>query len=339
MEDGYRFHRCLVGGTFDRFHAGHRLLLGAAERQAAHLEIHITSDRMADTKAANIESFETRREHLLQWIEQHAPQRGTVFELNDSQGPAPEHPSADCIVATPETRGQCEHINVLRKANNLQPLHIIEVEHLADHCGGIISSSRIRNGKIDTEGHPWVSSTMAQNVLLMHPGLDQELKTPMGTLFEGPEDAPDIAMYAALEDRSLGQNMLIAVGDVTVRTMLEIDIIPDIALIDGQTKRTQLPEHELVDTSSFAHSLSAENPPGTLTPSLLMALEKAIDEEEPCLIHVEGEEDLAPLYAHLLAPIGSIVVYGQPAQGVVVQLTSLATKERCRRLLEYFEVE
>jgi uncharacterized protein (UPF0218 family) len=64
-----------------------------------------------------------------------------------------------------------------------------------------------------------------------------------------------------------------------------------------------------------------------------------VDEEEPCLIDVEGEEDLAPLYAHLLAPIGSIVVYGQPRQGVVVQLTSLATKERCRRLLESFEVE
>ena len=339
MEDAYRFQRCLVGGTFDRFHAGHRLLLGAAERQAAYLEIHITSDRMADTKAANIESFETRREHLLQWIEQHAPRRAVVFELNDAQGPAPNHPTADCIVATPETRGQCEHINDLRTSNDLPPLHIIEVDHLADHCGGIISSSRIRNGKIDTEGHPWVSSSMSQNVLLMHPGLDQELKTPMGTLFEGPEDAPDVAMYAALEDRSLGQNMLIAVGDVTVRTMLEMDITPDIALIDGQTKRTHLAEEDRVDASSFSRHLRAENPPGQLTPSLLTALQQAVDEEEPCLIDVEGEEDLAPLYAHLLAPIGSIVVYGQPRQGVVVQLTSLATKERCRRLLESFEVE
>ena len=294
---------------------------------------------MADAKAANIESFETRREHLLQWIEQHAHLRGTVFELNDMQGPAPNHPTADCIVATPETRGQCEHINVLRTANNLPPLHIIEVDHLADHCGGIISSSRIRNGKIDTEGHPWVSSSMSQNVLLMHPGLDQELKTPMGTLFEGPEDAPDIAMFAALEDRALGQNMLIAVGDVTVRTMLEMGITPDIALIDGQTKRVHLPEQEQVDSGSFSHRLHAVNPPGQLTPSLLTALEKAVDEEEPCLIDVEGEEDLAPLYTHLLAPIGSIVVYGQPGQGVVVQLTSIATKERCRRLLEYFEVE
>ena len=339
MEGAYRFQRCLVGGTFDRFHAGHRLLLDAAQRQAAHLEIHITSDRMADSKAANIQSFETRREHLLQWIERHAPRRGTVFELNDVQGPAPQHPLADCIVATPETRGQCEHINTLRHANNLPSLHIIEVDHLADHCGGIISSSQIRNGKIDTEGHPWVTSSMSANILLMHPGLDRELKTPMGTLFEGPEDAPDVAMYAALEDRSLSQDMLIAVGDVTVRTMLEMDIIPDIALIDGQTKRTPLSESEQVDPSSFSCHLDANNPPGQLTPSLLEALEKAVDEEESCLIYVDGEEDLAPLYAHLLAPIGSIVIYGQPGKGVVVQLTTLATKGRCRRLLELFEVE
>ena len=53
---------------------------------------------------------------------------------------------------------------------------------------------------------------------------------------------------------------------------------------------------------------------------------------------MEGEEDLAPLFAHLLAPIGSVIVYGQPGQGAVVQVTSLQTKERCRSLLVLFEV-
>ena len=83
MEGEPRFQRCLVGGTFDRFHAGHRLLLDAAQRAADHVEIHITSDAMADAKSDHIQSFETRRDVLLDWIEAHAPNRATVHQLED----------------------------------------------------------------------------------------------------------------------------------------------------------------------------------------------------------------------------------------------------------------
>jgi len=53
---------------------------------------------------------------------------------------------------------------------------------------------------------------------------------------------------------------------------------------------------------------------------------------------VEGEEDLAPLVIHCLAPIGTVVLYGQPRTGVVMQITSLDVKQRCRNLLNLFEV-
>ena len=56
------------------------------------------------------------------------------------------------------------------------------------------------------------------------------------------------------------------------------------------------------------------------------------------IIHVDGEEDLAPLYIHCLAPIGTVVLYGQPRQGVVSQITTLDVKIRCRELLSLFEV-
>ena len=95
-----RYSRCLVGGTFDRLHAGHRLLLDAAVKSAEHVEVHITSDGMADKKSVNMQSFETRRDELLNWVERHAPHRVTVHELTDIHGPAPTHPDADCIVAT-----------------------------------------------------------------------------------------------------------------------------------------------------------------------------------------------------------------------------------------------
>ena len=338
MEGGRRFRRCLVGGTFDRLHAGHRLLLDAAQTAADFVEIHITSDAMAEQKSDHIQSFETRRECLLDWIEQHAPRRASVHQLTDVHGPAPTHSKADCIVATPETRGQCERINEKRLAGNLPPLAVLEVGHMMDINGEVISSSRIRNGHIDPEGHPWFSPDWEGRTLRMHPRAEPELKSPMGVLYAGPEDDPEIAMLAALDDLDLDRLMLVAVGDVTVRTLLSIGITPDLALVDGQTKRQALVKEEQVNIGAFGTVLHAENPAGVLTPSLLGAVREALSDEVPVVVVVDGEEDLAPLFIHVLAPINAVVLYGQPKEGVVVQPSHLGTKQRCRRLLELFEV-
>jgi uncharacterized protein (UPF0218 family) len=88
----------------------------------------------------------------------------------------------------------------------------------------------------------------------------------------------------------------------------------------------------------FDEVKNAKNPAGYLTPSLLQAIEESITSQNSVVINVEGEEDLAPLYIHCLAPIGSVVLYGQPNVGVVSQISTLAVKERCRELLSMFEV-
>lgn len=339
MGEAPRFNRCLVGGTFDRLHAGHRLLLDAAVRAAGHVEVHITSDKMADQKSVNMQSFETRRDEVLNWAERHAPRRVSVHELSDVHGPAPHHPEADCIVATPETKAECERINLKRVEHGLPPLHIVEVAHLREVDGAIISSTRIRNGLVDPDGHPWMAAAWRQAVLRMHPRAEPELKSPMGTLYKGPESSPEIAMSAALEDLDTSEVILIAVGDVTVATLLSMGVIPDMAFVDGQTKRQALDEEDQVDVSRFPHRLGATNPAGVLTPDLRAAIEQASSLEEPVVVEVDGEEDLAPLYIHLHVPLHAVVLYGQPHTGVVVQPSSLATKMRCRRLLELFEVE
>lgn len=333
-----RFQLCLVGGTFDRLHAGHRLLLDAACRAAARVEVHLTNDAMADQKSVNMQSFETRRDELLNWVASNAPTRVSIHALSDHHGPAPSHPTADAIVATPETKVECERINERRAENGLALLHIIEVAHLTDVNGQIISSSRIRNGLVDMDGHPWFSTEWEGRVLRMHPRAEPELKTPMGALYKGPESTPEVAMLAALEDIDTSQTILIAVGDVTVSTLLSLDIVPDMGFIDGQTKRTALAEEEQVDLSPFTHRIRATNPAGELTPELKDAVAQAAQLEEPVVVVVEGEEDLAPLYIHLHVPLHAVVLYGQPGVGVVAQSSSLETKTRCRRLLELFEV-
>ena len=339
MPSTRRFRCCLVGGTFDRLHAGHHLLLNAASKDSEKMEIHITSDEMADSKSHFVQSFEDRRNELLNWADGRTDCKITVHQLNDNYGPAPKHATADAIVATPETRNMCQSINEQRIDHGLPALHIIEVTHLEGIEGAIISSSSIRNGHMDQQGHPWMTFEQRQSTLKMASALDNELKTPMGILFEGPENDPEIGMAAALDGLPTPHGAIITVGDVTTKTMLDMGLTPDIALIDGQTKRTELEDELKVETSRFQVHLHAVNPPGILTPSLNKAVAEALRAEQSVVLEVDGEEDLAPLVIHCLAPIGTVVMYGQPKTGVVVQYTSIEVKTRCRDLISLFEVE
>ena len=325
-----KLERCLVGGTFDRFHEGHKTLLNSALDRAELVEVWITSDEMCSSKSPIIEPFEDRREAILQW----SGERISTHLLEDNLGPAPYRKDCDSIVCTPETLGNCQMINEKRVASGLLPLEIIEVEHAIDDSGGIISSSRIRAGLIDIDGSSWLRDEQKKDTFYFHKGLDEELKTPSGQLFSGPEEHPEVAMSSAIEELMPGS--IIAVGDVSVATLLEMDIVPDIGIIDGMTKRTELSNK--VDISDFDVLISAENPAGQITPSLIDSIEAALHNDSRTCIEVEGEEDLAPMIIHLLAPIGTNVVYGQPREGVVLAVTDLKMKRRCRHLLSLFEV-
>lgn len=325
-----KLERCLVGGTFDRFHDGHKALLEMALDVAELVEVWITNDEMSASKSPVIESFEDRREAILVW----ADERITTHELEDSLGPAPIRKDCDSIICTPETLNNCQKINEMRLRNGLIPLEIIEVPHTLDENGGIISSSRIRAGLIDKEGKVWLNETNRLNTYHFHSGLDSELKKPSGELFSGPEESPEIAMSAAMENIAPGG--IVAVGDVSVATLLDMGVIPDIALVDGMTKRTELIEK--VELSQFDLLISAVNPAGQITPSLIQSIDAALHSDQTTCIEVDGEEDLAPIIVHLLAPIGTNVVYGQPSKGVVLRITDLAAKEQCRGLLSRFEV-
>jgi pantetheine-phosphate adenylyltransferase len=328
---------CLVGGTFDCFHAGHQTLLEAA-LDCDFVEVWVTSDAIAAEKDPRIKPQSERQQAISEWANGRLLSTHT---LEDSWGPAPTRVDATHIVCTPETQSNCEKINQMRLKYDLKPLEIIEVTHVLAQDGNLISSSRIRQGSIDREGNPWILATDLEQAVHMPANLDSELKEPMGTLFPGPEDTPEVAIQAAVEAIPVFSPCLVAVGDVTVNALLEIGWVPDVGIVDGLTKRIAW-DGEL-DTSSFVGQLTCENPPGQLTPDLLecadLALEFAFSEEGgPILVEVEGEEDLAPILIHLLAPLGTVVLYGQPSAGVVLRVTDESTKARCRALLNAFEV-
>ena len=338
MATDSKFECCLVGGTFDRFHAGHKLLLSVAISRSKSVEIHVVNDTLASKKSNLIQSYEDRRNNILDWLNQKSHHGVKIFTLDDAFGPAPVHKKADAIVATPETTGNCDEINRMRKSSGLGELSILEVPHMIDYSGAIISSTRIRSGVIDLDGNPWIEHDKTQQMLKMNSSLDSELKTPMGSLYSGPEDMPEVAMTEALESLTPNHGSIIAVGDVSVATLLDMEIVPDIGIIDGMTKRQELEESEKVSPVQFQNHLQNNNPPGHISPSMISSIKEALSSNQKTLINVEGEEDLAPKVIHCLAPIGTVVIYGQPKVGVVVQITSLPAKERCRNILSQFEV-
>ena len=339
MEGDRSFRRCLIGGTFDRFHSGHQLLIQTALRQADFIEVHVTDDAMAQSKGDWVQSLEDRMDALLNWLDESAYLRYEVHVLVDAHGPAPTHRTADSIVATIETIPRCHQINDRRYENGLPPLSILEAPHLNDELGGILSSSRIRRGLIDREGHPWIPPSYEGKVLHMPEVLDDEFKTPMGELFEGPEDAPEVALSAMLEALPANSGALVAVGDVTVKGLMDMGVLPDIAFIDGQTKREMLDESLQVNTDAYPLRKGVVNPPGQLTPELLDVIRWSLEQDDSVLIEVDGEEDLAPMFVLATAPLGTIIVYGQPRQGVVMRILDLEAKHRARNLLVHFEAK
>ena len=83
MQADRSFRRCLIGGTFDRFHSGHQLLIQTALRQADFIEVHVTNDEMAQAKGGWIQSLDDRMEVLLTWLSDIAHLRYEVHVLND----------------------------------------------------------------------------------------------------------------------------------------------------------------------------------------------------------------------------------------------------------------
>jgi uncharacterized protein (UPF0218 family) len=120
---------------------------------------------------------------------------------------------------------------------------------------------------------------------------------------------------------------------------MDMGILPDIAFVDGQTKREALDASLLVNKEEYPLNNSVTNPPGQLTPALLDVVRWSLQQDEPVLIEVDGEEDLAPMFVLATAPLGTIIVYGQPRQGVVMRVLDVQAKQRARNLLVHFEVE
>lgn len=150
-----QFKTVALGGTFDIIHRGHLELLRKAFSVSSKVIIGLTSDELAIRKGKNPVNKYSRRETLLSSaISKNFPNTSyKISKLVNDFGPAAIEGEVEALVTSEETSHQGDILNDLRKQKKLPPVAVIVVPMVMAKDGKRISSTRIKNFEIDTEGN------------------------------------------------------------------------------------------------------------------------------------------------------------------------------------------
>ena len=123
MDEGesavYMYSSVAVGGTFDHFHNGHRLLLAqSALRAEKRILVGVADGPLLANKALSelIEPLETRMQKVQSFLTDVKPSLCIdVVRIVDVMGPTAWDASLECLVITADTAGGGEAVNAERK--------------------------------------------------------------------------------------------------------------------------------------------------------------------------------------------------------------------------------
>ena len=151
------------------------------------------------------------------------------------------------------------------------------------------------------------------------------LKKPFGELIPD-HDLSERRIRATIK----GAKLVVAVGDATTERLVSFNVIPDIAVIDGKERRSTT-NHQ---GSYPARELRCANPSGGITQEALDILRKAVTDSHPVRVIVEGEEDMLALPLFWMVPEDSVVLYGQPLEGLVAVKITASKKDEAKDLMD-----
>ena len=145
-----KYDKVAVGGTFDKFHDGHKKLLSTAFEIGNTIEIGVTSDAFGGLKG-DIDSCEERMGNLKSFFSDRS--NFIVIPLEDPYGTTIYDADFEAIVVTEETEPTAVKINEIRISKGMKPLDIVVVSFVLAYDGNPISSTRIRSGEINNRGY------------------------------------------------------------------------------------------------------------------------------------------------------------------------------------------
>ena len=163
------------------------------------------------------------------------------------------------------------------------------------------------------------------------PKLRIKLKEPLGTLIRGSFIETMNRLKVLIKEEN--PPCVISVGDTVSRNLEKIQVHPKLSIIDNFAMRKVIQPVTLVADKT----LRVRNPQATITEEAITAVQNSLKNDGSTNIIVEGEEDLLTLIAILYAPENTLVVYGQPYEGIVVVKATSTKKEEVARILKAME--
>lgn len=159
--------------------------------------------------------------------------------------------------------------------------------------------------------------------------LREQLKIPLGVLL--PESEVN---QKNIQNHISKMSYIITVGDRTTEKMNDFGIVSSLQIIDGQEKRVKRNIRENFEISTY---LSCDNPAAEITNQSIGIIKKALSSPTPVRITVNGEEDLLVIPVCVYAPENSVVMYGQPNEGLVIVKVTPEIRNKTQKLLDSME--
>ena len=156
--------------------------------------------------------------------------------------------------------------------------------------------------------------------------LRDQFKLPLGNLINDTNPEKNEIIKKIYSESSV-----ITVGDRTTEVLLNLGLIPHIQVVDGLEKRNP---HEIPVIDTLNTELTCENPSAEITDESLSTIKKAFSSEPPVRIIVNGEEDLLVLPICIHAADNSIIMYGQPNEGLVIIQITPDIRAKIQKLLD-----
>ena len=151
-----KFRKVAVGGTFDELHKGHRSLLVKAFEVGEIVLIGLCTDEFVKKmgKPHVTAPYEARLKELKAFLKKsHLNGKTEIVPLNDPYGNTIRDKCIEALIVSEETEKTAVKINQKRSEARLPTLAIVTISMVPAENYKPISTTRIRQGEIDREGH------------------------------------------------------------------------------------------------------------------------------------------------------------------------------------------
>ena len=331
---GTRKLETVVGGTFDILHIGHETLLITAFEIAKKVHLCIMSDEGIKSLGykkypAKIRPFRERKKNIIDFLAKlNLMNQVIISKIEDPYSYAIQGQQAkklDSIVISSEKSviKRTKRINILRQENALHPLDIFRIPMIFDTNGTPFSSSKYRNSEKKEEVKQELPTYYLTDTIR------EIVSKPVGEFVKSVEELPK------------PKKGVIAIGDVVTKNLIHFGYPISIAILDRKSKRAAVEsvipylaqKNEIYDLIPY---LPIINPSGIISKDSWYKIYIALTQPNPMIIRIFGEEDLMGFPATLIAPEGTLIIYGQPPPkpGLVYFFVNDDIKERVIGLLE-----